>query len=213
MRYFLLPARDVDTLTTGYRIRRRNVCLSWLLGECRSGDECVYAHDKEYLPPQGWWTDDVRLSRLRGEFATAVREAPLDFGEGPVEECILAEALKPLDWVFDLWYTAEYEHDADDRMYNEPPSAREDEDAWMDTEEGDLDAETFEGEYPQQADDYDPGEAAINEMLMYGIKPYDDGAWVCSSQCVLFRALIAGHAAIQEELKQIQHITGSGRRR
>ncbi len=101
----------------------------------------MYAHDKEYLPVQGWWTDQARLSRLRQEFQTAVKEAPLDLGDGPISECILAEALKPLHWRFDLWYTAEYEHDADDKMYNEPPQAQDDDSEWMDEdgmEEGTL---------------------------------------------------------------------------
>ncbi|KAI1786102.1 hypothetical protein LXA43DRAFT_1185370 [Ganoderma leucocontextum] len=176
---------------------RRNVCLSWLLGECRFGDNCLYAHDKEYLPPQGWWTNDARLSQLRQEFQIAVKEAPLDFADGPVSECILAEALKPLHWQFDLWFTVEYDHDADDRMYNEPPRALDDESEWMEEErmeEGDFGPEALEEELSERANDYGYTEAdGVEEMLMYGIKPYDPDAY--------------------DELTQIQLITGSGGRR
>lgn len=80
--------------------RGRNVCVYWLLGECRFSDErCFYAHDKAYLPPKGWWTNKQRLARLCREFDYAVAAAP----RPGVKEGILAEALKPVSWRKDMW--------------------------------------------------------------------------------------------------------------
>ncbi|KAI0704397.1 hypothetical protein C8T65DRAFT_830765 [Cerioporus squamosus] len=76
----------------------RNVCISWLLGECFFGDKCVYAHDKTYLPARGWWTDEERLQRLRENFEEIVAEDPM-----AVPESILPEALRPLHWRYDIW--------------------------------------------------------------------------------------------------------------
>jgi len=39
--------------------RGRNVCIYFLLGNCRFGNSaCVYAHDKAYLPTGRWWEDE-----------------------------------------------------------------------------------------------------------------------------------------------------------
>jgi len=38
--------------------RGRNVCIYFLLGNCKLGSSaCVYAHDKTYLPTGHWWED------------------------------------------------------------------------------------------------------------------------------------------------------------
>ncbi|KAJ3506954.1 hypothetical protein NLJ89_g6573 [Agrocybe chaxingu] len=43
----------------------RNVCVNFLMGNCKFGDKCVYSHDKTYLPAQGWWNypDQVRAAQ------------------------------------------------------------------------------------------------------------------------------------------------------
>jgi hypothetical protein len=44
----------------------RNVCMYFLLGNCRFGTSvCVYSHDKTYLPPCRWWEDEEKCSILR----------------------------------------------------------------------------------------------------------------------------------------------------
>ena len=87
--------------------------MYWLLGHCRfaEGDKCVYAHDAAYLPAQGWWTDVVRLERMRNEFDDAAKADPLNLGAGRVSESILAEALVPLPWRKDLWAVASSEEE------------------------------------------------------------------------------------------------------
>lgn len=37
----------------------------WLFEACKFEDRCAYAHDKTYLPAQGWWSDDARLSMIQ----------------------------------------------------------------------------------------------------------------------------------------------------
>ena len=93
----------------------RNVCVYWLLGECRFGKErCVYAHDRTYLPPNGWWTDEVRNAGLRKatntlfEFCSR-RHAP---------KALLAEAAKP-DWREELWAMVDFTEEATHSEYEE----------------------------------------------------------------------------------------------
>ncbi|CDO78199.1 hypothetical protein BN946_scf184770.g2 [Trametes cinnabarina] len=83
----------------------RNVCIYWLLGTCRYGDErCIYAHDDTYLPKAGWWTNTRRLDRLRQQFSDAVEKSP----RHGLTEHILAESLKPMDWRKDVWAFQDY---------------------------------------------------------------------------------------------------------
>ncbi|KAF4614612.1 hypothetical protein D9613_003397 [Agrocybe pediades] len=40
----------------------KNVCIDFLLGDCKFGDaKCIYSHDKTYLPENGWWKDEEKL--------------------------------------------------------------------------------------------------------------------------------------------------------
>ncbi|EIN04349.1 hypothetical protein PUNSTDRAFT_146568 [Punctularia strigosozonata HHB-11173 SS5] len=42
----------------------RNVCLFYLLGDCKFDDEdCFYAHSKLYLPPSGWWNKPEKIEQ------------------------------------------------------------------------------------------------------------------------------------------------------
>ncbi|KAH8981244.1 hypothetical protein EDB92DRAFT_1898192 [Lactarius akahatsu] len=44
----------------------RNVCMYFLLGDCKFGSSaCVYSHDKTYLRSGFWWDDKVRVMQLR----------------------------------------------------------------------------------------------------------------------------------------------------
>ncbi|KAH9031280.1 hypothetical protein EDB84DRAFT_1562294 [Lactarius hengduanensis] len=42
----------------------RNVCVHFLLGDCRSGT-CAYSHDKTYLPAGRWWDDEQKRGAIR----------------------------------------------------------------------------------------------------------------------------------------------------
>ena len=139
--------------------------MYWLLGKCRFAEEdkCVYVHDATYLPAQGWWTDIVRLERIRHEFDDAVKADPLDLGAGRVSESILAEALVPLPWRKDWWAVASYEEAMRERKETEEHERN----SGSDSEE----------------DIWDSGFGLTNEVMQemweYGIKPWEDDAYVC----------------------------------
>ncbi|KAI0264880.1 hypothetical protein BC834DRAFT_237320 [Gloeopeniophorella convolvens] len=43
----------------------RNVCLDFLLGMCSKDKQCPYAHEKNYLPHNGWWNIPMKQSMYR----------------------------------------------------------------------------------------------------------------------------------------------------
>lgn len=50
----------------GTLFRGRNVCMYFLLGNCKFGSSvCVYSHDKTYLPSGRWWEDEGKCYLLR----------------------------------------------------------------------------------------------------------------------------------------------------
>ncbi|KAL1942219.1 hypothetical protein VTO73DRAFT_6283 [Trametes versicolor] len=83
----------------------RNVCVYWLLDECRLGaEQCVYAHDRTYLPTGGqWWEDAARNARVRAGMHAMCAAVPSSYWE-----VLLAEAAKPDPWRLDLWATGKY---------------------------------------------------------------------------------------------------------
>lgn len=87
------------------RCRGRNVCIYWLLDECRFGDaKCQYAHDRTYLPERGWWTDAGRNARLRELTDMTFDAMPRRY----LPQAFLAEGAKPYPWREELWATADY---------------------------------------------------------------------------------------------------------
>nr|VWO98387.1 Protein gmr [Ganoderma boninense] len=152
----------------------RNVCLSWLMGHCRFAvdDMCVYAHDASYLPEHGWWTDTASVERTRASFFTAVKEEPLDLGVGQVEERILAEAFVPLSWRKDMWAVASYKEE----VYVHGLDEESDHSYGYDSGSG-YGCSDSEDDNEMRG----PGEltdADIEEMGEYGIKPWENGAYV-----------------------------------
>src|SRR5579863_6015337 len=46
--------------------RGRNVCMNFLVGNCKFGSSaCVYAHEKTYLPTGRWWEDEQKRIIVR----------------------------------------------------------------------------------------------------------------------------------------------------
>ncbi|KAJ7082662.1 hypothetical protein B0H15DRAFT_932609 [Mycena belliarum] len=43
----------------------KNVCLYFLLGECKFGTKCIYTHARGALPAGGWWEDDARVEAMK----------------------------------------------------------------------------------------------------------------------------------------------------
>ncbi|EIW52990.1 TPR-like protein, partial [Trametes versicolor FP-101664 SS1] len=82
----------------------RNVCVYWLLDECRFNDaKCQYAHDRTYLPARGWWTDEGRNREMRELADRTFDVVPRRY----LPQAFLAEAAKP-QWRQELWATATY---------------------------------------------------------------------------------------------------------
>ena len=150
--------------------------MYWLLGHCRffAASECVYAHDATYLPGRGWWTDTARLERMRAEFDAAVEGEALDFGAGPVEERILAEAFVPLPWRKDLWAVAPYDEHAYG-LGSDGYDEDEDEDDYAHGYGYDEEADYYDEE---EFNEFGMTDADVQEMLSYGIKPWEDDAFV-----------------------------------
>ncbi|KAK7471092.1 hypothetical protein VKT23_002507 [Stygiomarasmius scandens] len=48
----------------------RNVCNRWLLSGCTKGNSCPYAHSKEYLPEEGWWTAGEQFEAMKDVMST-----------------------------------------------------------------------------------------------------------------------------------------------
>ncbi|KAI1786100.1 TPR-like protein [Ganoderma leucocontextum] len=145
----------------------RNVCVYWLLGHCRFAavGNCVYAHDATYLPERGWWNDTARLERMRAEFDAAAQAEPLDLGTGRVAERILAEAFVPLPWRKDLWAVASYDVEV----------LGSDEDSEDDYEYG---YRSEDEEERGELNEFGVTDADVEEMWEYGIKPWEDDAYV-----------------------------------
>ncbi|KAJ7107004.1 hypothetical protein C8R44DRAFT_858094 [Mycena epipterygia] len=51
----------------------KNVCLYFLLGQCKFDTKCIYAHSRAYLPARGWWNDEKKIEEMK-ERIEEVRE-------------------------------------------------------------------------------------------------------------------------------------------
>ncbi|KAI0367861.1 hypothetical protein BV20DRAFT_1023528 [Pilatotrama ljubarskyi] len=154
----------------------RNVCIYWLLGKCRFGDErCVYAHDRTYLPERGWWDNETRNKRL----CEAVEESLLLLPRDCLPPAPLATAVKPDSWRKDMWAAGGYARVAQMRKrYGDGSRYVEEEDFGEEDEEEEyVDEDGIDDEDDDEEDEYDDPEERMNEfyeeMLMQGIKPWE----------------------------------------
>ncbi|TRM58004.1 hypothetical protein BD626DRAFT_411084 [Schizophyllum amplum] len=54
----------------------QNVCLHFLLGDCRFGDDkCIYSHRRKDLPAGGWWDDAHQTDIVRKHVRSSLRKA------------------------------------------------------------------------------------------------------------------------------------------
>lgn len=178
----------------------------------------MYAHEGTYLPQRGWWTDTPRLDRLRKQFKNAVRAAP----RRGVVESILAEALRPAPWRKDLWLETDYGAEVARMRQEEEDEAEdlrqleEDEEGWEDEdeeEEFEDEEEEFEDEWEERANYSGHLREDFEDMVMYGIKPWDIDAYVSRSLLPLFVAVTHGPVCLsrdwlQDELMSIRNVLG-----
>ncbi|OBZ73333.1 Serine/threonine-protein phosphatase T [Grifola frondosa] len=128
----------VDTCTHRMLKAGRNVCAHWLIDACRFGDRCVYAHDRTYLPRDGWWND-------RGTVPDV-----------PQLEALLVHSSA---WKRDLWATVPYGEP-------EPDEDGDDDEGW-----------SVERDLQERSENFGFTGDEVNELLSYGLKPWDDDAW------------------------------------
>lgn len=161
------------------------MCVYWLLDECRLGaEQCVYAHDRTYLPTGGqWWEDAARNARVRAGMHAMCVAVPSGYWE-----VLLAEAAKPDPWHLDLWASGIYTPSAAAAGEKKTAvaaarGAKNGRKAKRDGNGRGLYAGTrrtrHEGDYEDMDDFYE-------EMMMQGIKPWDeDYSYVSAAPAVL----------------------------
>lgn len=142
--------------------------MYWLLDECRLGaEQCVYAHDRTYLPTGGqWWEDAARNARVRAGMHAMHATVPSSYWE-----VLLAEAAKPDPWRMDLWATGKYVL----------PAAVADEKKTTagGAKNGKNGKKAKRGRYAgarraRRDGDYEDMDDFYEEMMMQGIKPWDE---------------------------------------
>lgn len=134
--------------------------MYWLLDECRLGaEQCVYAHDRTYLPTGGqWWEDAARNARVRAGMHAMHAAVPSSYWE-----VLLAEAAKPDPWRLDLWATGKYVLPA----AAPAGGAKDGKKTKRGRYAGARRARRHDGDYEDMDDFYE-------EMMMQGIKPWDE---------------------------------------
>ncbi|RXW20254.1 hypothetical protein EST38_g5590 [Candolleomyces aberdarensis] len=91
----------------------KNVCLHYLLGDCKFGDmNCIYSHDDRYLPLPEWWKDPEAIERARtlvtGMEGTFLRPAEYELflhlhpngqmlGKGPLRKLLNSRLQKTIE--------------------------------------------------------------------------------------------------------------------
>ncbi|KAI9451493.1 hypothetical protein BJY52DRAFT_1190926 [Lactarius psammicola] len=140
----------------------RNVCVHFLLGDCRSGS-CVFSHDKTYLPSGRWWDDEQKRGAIRLLSKGLIRRQNPSF----------------LHHIF---------ANIDDRIAWAHPTEKEDESTyWSENIEmlkyfGDeVDDDWLEVEYTAQrsrgqAENWGFTDDEVQELICQGVKPWDDDA-------------------------------------
>ncbi|TFY60955.1 hypothetical protein EVJ58_g4815 [Rhodofomes roseus] len=180
----------------------RNVCMMWLLGHC-TYNKCYYAHDKTYLPAGGWWNkpnvvtelwndaDDViitghkktdramflatiwTLQIWRTDGWTFGRFSALDDEKITIgkRSGVLSVNTTQRDGQFQYSYSMPEETTASVARGGDEDNDGDDEDKDYDGSEWD------EEEQEQRMDNMGFTNDELNDILSYGVKPWDDDAW------------------------------------
>lgn len=158
--------------------------MVWLLGLCRFDDNCIYAHDKTYLPPGGWWADSSILTRLRLE--TSVFVLTEKVGHPKMFNVLVMRTWQASD-SFLLPYFVKSADGKDDKYYSDASSDEEDEDNIENSDMLHGGAEGF-------------SLSEIEELLAQGVSPSDPDARV--SLCSNVDALMAVSIAFLQHVLQ-----------
>ncbi|KAJ3719714.1 hypothetical protein C8R42DRAFT_97197 [Lentinula raphanica] len=157
----------------------RNVCLHFLINRCKSGDECSYAHEKLYLPSNGWWNDE----NLGGwqELYDFVNQELADGGFDRIGSAMNGTAdiwriRTNLDLLVKDWTRA-----TEGSLYQSPDEHNNDEEDDDDDDDNNdsEDGEDWSHEKEMEERERNMGfsDLELNELLSHGLKPWDDDAW------------------------------------
>ncbi|OCH91987.1 hypothetical protein OBBRIDRAFT_833801 [Obba rivulosa] len=185
----------------------RNVCIYWLFDRCRYRDKCVYAHDKAYLPLSGRWKDEEFICKLQGIYdrfampgmntlellrplwSNSWRDEPWARQSYSRKKTQMRERNFTM---YDLGIAEPSASEIDgpgfeygpfipfDDSYGEGSSGSydyEDGDEDEDYSMGDGDDDEYDAEMDERAGNYGFSHDELNELLSYGVKPWEDDAW------------------------------------
>ncbi|GBE85518.1 hypothetical protein SCP_0800350 [Sparassis crispa] len=126
----------------------RNVCKMWLLDACSHPNSCYYAHDRTFLPRQGWWADRQHLEEMR-QYAQELQYRGMR--QKDIERAV--DARWPGWAVIQDEYIDDYDVDdvLDDAF----------DDALME----------------ERAENFGFTQGEMEDLLCQGVKPWDDDAW------------------------------------
>lgn len=90
----------------------------WLLGQCIVGKKCWYAHDKAYLPQDGWWNKPDQLKRLADELKFSLT------GHENTDRALFVASIHTVrNWRRDAWVSERFS-DLDDETIYVPGQSR-----------------------------------------------------------------------------------------
>ncbi|KAI9461374.1 hypothetical protein HD554DRAFT_1520179 [Boletus coccyginus] len=158
----------------------RNVCRYYLIGTCKFGERCSYLHSKEYLLQQGWWstTEGIEMERLRNKAIADHNNQTKHSRGGQSSKKKTAKGNKKRGYrsppgfggsesgvrrisPFDIW-PGKSSQKVGTRNKKQPSSE------WGDYDSDEDDERAMCGFTGSQVD----------ELISYGVKPWDDDAWV-----------------------------------
>ncbi|KAH8978379.1 hypothetical protein EDB86DRAFT_942928 [Lactarius hatsudake] len=175
----------------------RNVCMHFLLGDCKFGSSvCVYSHDKTYLPSGRWWDDEGKVVLLKQiSMVPTSKENPafMPYMCGLADNRLAWTSAHGVEMeeVYGHWRDQAMDgfcNAADDGLY---ATFR---DTYNDSGRGrrgrgrgrggmhrggwhGLDLDDFEDSQEERMNNFGFTEDELQELICQGVKPWDDDAW------------------------------------
>lgn len=177
----------------------RNVCMHFLLGDCKFGNSvCVYSHDKTYLPSGRWWDDEGKVVLLK-----QISMVPTSKENSAFMPYMCGLADNRLAWTSAHGVEMEevYGHWRDQAMDGFCNAADDGlratfRDAYNNNGRGrrgrgrgrgrggmrrggwrGLDLDDFEDSQEERMNNFGFTEDELQELICQGVKPWDDDAW------------------------------------
>ncbi|KAE9410907.1 hypothetical protein BT96DRAFT_983585 [Gymnopus androsaceus JB14] len=147
----------------------RNVCLHFLIDRCKFDDRCWYAHDKTYLPSNGWWHDESL-----GEYQDLYDQLKMDIDDGVLDRLGGAMNGTAMPWAINAYLKKLVE----ERLEFGDENSDDDDYGTFRGSGKAGGSRQFEREMDERAQNFGFTSDEVNELLCQGVKPWDDDAWV-----------------------------------